>query len=115
MRLIRFSSRSSENFRDRNSPALSVWRDPTSRTGNVEVVLACALKRLTNLRTASGYVRRVGLVAEEVHELEASVVVDEHESVLVVSLVGASERPHDIGVDEASSVRRLVRVGRVVG
>eukprot|EP00965_Chrysotila_dentata_P045103 1498652-Pleurochrysis_carterae.AAC.1 len=43
-------ARSSVNSRDRNSPALSLWRVPTIRVGDGRPAFSSALKAAMNLR-----------------------------------------------------------------
>ena len=47
-------SSSSVNLRERNSPALSVWSEPTMRTGAGDLLLACAFMEAMKERTFSG-------------------------------------------------------------
>ena len=93
------------NFRERNSPALSVCSEPTTRTGAAELELACALIDEMNARILSGSLR-LGL--QEVHKLEPGVVVHEHESVLVPAEERGDEGTDDVGVHEPSGMRRMV-------
>ena len=48
------ASSMSVNWRDRNSPALSVWSEPTTRTGDADLLLAWALRDAMNLFTYLG-------------------------------------------------------------
>ena len=79
--VTRDSSRSSRKWRERNSPALSVWMVETTRTTASERRLASALNDAMKRRTRSG---ASDLARREVDELEAGVVVGEHEGVLEI-------------------------------
>ena len=57
--------------------------------------------------------RRVRFASQELHKLEAGVVVDEHEHVLVAADARGLERSDDVGVDEAPGIRWHVLICRV--
>ena len=63
-------------------------------------------------RVFSDSSERIALLLEKVYVLESGVVVDEDESVLVVSDGRSLEGTYDVGVNEAANVGRLVHVRR---
>ena len=94
------------NLRDRNSPALSVCSDPTTRTGAGDLLLHGV--RVHGRDERADLLGRLGFRLQEVDELEARVIVDEHQGVLVTAEEGSDEGAHDICVHESAGVRRLV-------
>eukprot|EP00965_Chrysotila_dentata_P098574 3258488-Pleurochrysis_carterae.AAC.2 len=61
-------------------------------------------KEVSNVR------RSLMLVAHEVDRLEASVIIDDHESVSAPTINGRLERPGDVNVYEPTWVRWLVQI-----